>query len=88
VFCGDLVHVDAVQFDNPSVGIKFDSDSVKAADQPKKTFADAAEKRYLLAFAHVSFPGVGYVREEGDHYRWIPVEYMNDALKQESPQPR
>jgi hypothetical protein len=28
------------------------------------------------------------VREQGDHYRWIPVEYMNDALKQESPQPR
>ena len=88
MFFGDLVHLDVVQFDNPSVGIKFDSDSVKAADQRKKTFADAAEKRYLLAFAHVSFPGVPYVREEGDHYRWIPVEYMNDALKQGSPQPR
>ncbi len=81
VFCGDLVHVDAVQFDDPSVCIKFDSDSVKAAEQRKKTFADAAKNRYLLAFAHVSFPGVGQVRKEGDHYRWIPVEYMNDALK-------
>jgi hypothetical protein len=30
------------------------------------------------------FPGVGYVREEGDHYRWIPVEYER-SLKQ-SPQ--
>jgi glyoxylase-like metal-dependent hydrolase (beta-lactamase superfamily II) len=83
VFCGDLVHVDAVQFDDPSVCIKFDSDPVKAADQRKRTFADAAANRYLLAFAHVSFPGVGQVRKEGDHYRWIPVEYMNDALKQE-----
>ena len=82
VFCGDLLHVEAVQFDDPSVCIKFDSDSGKAAEQRKKTFADAAEHRYLLAFAHVSFPGVGHVRKEGDHYRWIPVEYMNDALKQ------
>ena len=86
VFCGDLVHVDAVQFDDPSVSIKFDSDSVKAAEQRKKTFADAAKNRYLLAFAHVSFPGVGRARNEGDHYRWIPVEYMNDALKQGPPQ--
>ncbi len=84
VFCGDLVHVDAVQFDDPSVCIKFDSDPEKAAEQRKKTFADAAKHRYLLAFAHVSFPGVGHVRKEGDHYRWIPVEYMNDALKQQS----
>ena len=83
VFCGDLVHVNAVQFDDPSVCIKFDSDPAKAAEQRKKTFADAAKNRYLLAFAHVSFPGVGHVRKEGDHYRWIPVEYMNDALKQQ-----
>jgi glyoxylase-like metal-dependent hydrolase (beta-lactamase superfamily II) len=83
VFSGDLVHVDAVQFDDPSVCIKFDSDPVKAAEQRKKTFADAAKNRYLLAFAHVSFPGVGHVRKEGDHYRWIPLEYMNDALKQQ-----
>lgn len=82
VFCGDLGHVEAIQFDDPSVCIKFDSDSVTAAEQRKKTFADAAEHRYLLAFAQVSFPGVGHVRKEGDHYRWIPVEYINDALKQ------
>lgn len=88
VFCGDLVHVEAVQFDDPSVSIKFDSDSKKAAEERKKTFADAANHRYLLAFAHVSFPGVGHVRKEGDHYRWIPLEYMNDALKQEPSQPR
>src|SRR6266481_5887141 len=70
VFCGDLVHVGAVQFDDPSVCIKFDSDPAKAAEQRKKTYADAAKHRYLLAFSHVSFPGVGHARKEGDHYRW------------------
>ena len=57
-YCQGLVHIDAVQFDNPSVCIKFDSDPEKAAEQRKRTFADAAKNRYLLAFAHVSFPGV------------------------------
>jgi len=83
-YCQGLVHIDAVQFDNPSVCIKFDSDPEKAAEQRKRTFADAAKNRYLLAFAHVSFPGVGRVRKEGHHYRWIPVEYMNDALKDDA----
>jgi glyoxylase-like metal-dependent hydrolase (beta-lactamase superfamily II) len=86
VFCGDLVHVEAVQFHDPSICIRFDTDSNKAAEQRKTTFADAADNGYLLAFAHVSFPGVGHVRREGDHYRWIPLQYVNDALKQE-PQP-
>ena len=75
-----------MQFSDPSVCIKFDSDPAKAAEQRKKTFGDAAKHRYLLAFAHVSFPGVGHVRNEGDHYRWIPVEYVNDALQQEERQ--
>ena len=85
LFSSDLVHVDAVQFDDPSVCIRFDSDPAKAAEQRKKIFADAAENRYPLAFDHVSFPGVGHLRIEGDHYRWVPVQYMNDALK---PEPR
>jgi glyoxylase-like metal-dependent hydrolase (beta-lactamase superfamily II) len=88
VFCGDLVHVEAVQFDDPSICIKFDTDSEKAAEQRKQTFASAASNRYMLAFAHVSFPGVGHVQKEGDHYRWIPLQYVNDALKQEPPQLR
>ncbi len=47
----------------------------------KKTFADVAKERYLLAFAHVSFPGIGEVRKEGNHHRSCPVEYVNDGSK-------
>jgi hypothetical protein len=39
------------------------------------------QRPILLAFTHVSFPGVGQVRKEGNHYRWCPVEYRNDAPK-------
>ena len=36
---------------------------------------------YLVAFAHMYFPGVGRVRKDSNHYRWIPVPYTNDATK-------
>ncbi len=72
---GDLMHVAAVQFDQPSVTIKFDSDSKAAAEQRKKAYADAARQGYLVGFAHLSFPGLGYVRREGKAYAWVPLNY-------------
>lgn len=75
VFWGDLMHVAAVQFAEPSVTIQFDSDSKAAAPQRKKAFADAAAKGYLVGIAHVSFPGIGHVRRQGAGYAWLPVNY-------------
>jgi glyoxylase-like metal-dependent hydrolase (beta-lactamase superfamily II) len=72
---GDLVHVAAVQFPDPSVTIKFDSDSKAAAAQRKKIFADAAGKGHWVAAAHISFPGIGHIRAEGKGYSWIPANY-------------
>ena len=77
VFCGDLLHVASVQFIDASVTIQFDSDPKAAAPQRKKLLADAVAKGYFLAFAHVSFPGIGHVRKEGAGYEWIPVNYSN-----------
>ena len=77
VFCGDLMHVAAVQFPDPSVTIQFDADSKAAAPQRKKLYADAAAKGYFVAFTHVSFPGVGHIRKEGAGYEWLPVNYTN-----------
>ena len=73
---GDLMHVAAVQFDNPSVTIHFDSDSKAAAAQRKKAYADAARQGYLVGAAHLSFPGLGYVRTEGKAYAWSAVNYV------------
>jgi glyoxylase-like metal-dependent hydrolase (beta-lactamase superfamily II) len=73
---GDLMHVAAVQFENPSVTIQFDSESKAAAVQRKKAYADAAKGGYWVAGAHLSFPGIGHVRPAGKGYTWIPVNYM------------
>lgn len=77
-FWGDIMHVAAVQFADPSVTIQFDSDAKAAAPARKKVFADAAAKGFLVGVAHISFPGIGYVKAEGKGYAWIPVNYTRN----------
>jgi len=79
VVFGDLMHVAAVQFPDPSVTIQFDSDSKSAAAQRKKVFAEVAKQGYFAAIAHVAFPGLGQIRAEGTGYHWYPVNYANGA---------
>ena len=75
VFWGDLMHVAAVQFENPAVTIQFDTDSKAAAVQRKKAYAEAAKEGYLVGSAHLSFPGIGHLRAKGKGYVWLPVNY-------------
>lgn len=72
---GDLMHLAAVQFENPSVTIKFDTDSKAAAAQRKKAYAQAAKEGYLVGATHLSFPGLGHLRTEGKAYTWMPLNY-------------
>ncbi len=75
VFWGDLVHVLAVQFGAPSVGITFDTDVDAAVAQRNTALADAAKGGYIVAGAHISFPGAGRVRKVGTAYQWVPLNY-------------
>lgn len=75
MFWGDLMHVAAVQFAEPATTIKFDTDSKAAAVQRKKAFADAAKHGYLVAAAHLPFPGMGRLRTDRKGYVFIPVNY-------------
>jgi glyoxylase-like metal-dependent hydrolase (beta-lactamase superfamily II) len=75
MFWGDLIHVAAMQFDNPAVTISFDTNARAAATQRKRAFAEAATGNYLVAGAHLSFPGIGRVRASGRGYVWLPVNY-------------
>jgi glyoxylase-like metal-dependent hydrolase (beta-lactamase superfamily II) len=75
VLWGDLMHVAAVQFPDPSVTIQFDTDSAAAMAACKKVFADAAERGYWVGGAHLSFPGTGHLRAAGSGYEFVPVNY-------------
>jgi len=35
-----------------------------------------AEKKQLVAGAHLPFPGIGYLEMQGDAYHFHPIEYQ------------
>ncbi|HLX24614.1 MAG TPA: MBL fold metallo-hydrolase [Usitatibacter sp.] len=72
---GDLMHFAAMQFADPSVTIKFDSDTKSAEAQRKKAYADAAKNGYWVGAAHLPFPGVGHLVASGNGYTFIPINY-------------
>lgn len=76
VLWGDLMHVASVQFEHPGVTIAFDTDSKTAAAVRKKAYAEAAKQGYLVAGAHLSFPGIGRLRADGTGYTFMPVNYV------------
>jgi glyoxylase-like metal-dependent hydrolase (beta-lactamase superfamily II) len=75
---GDIVHVAAVQFDDPSVTIGFDVDPREAEREHWLVLADAAKNGHLVGGAHVSFPGLGHVRSKGEKaYTFVPLNYSS-----------
>ncbi len=78
VLWGDLLHVAAVQFPQPTATwTEFDSES--AMPQRLRHFADAAKQGYYVAPAHVAFPGIGRLRAQESGYLWVPVVYSNEG---------
>lgn len=65
IVCGDLMHVAAVQFPDPGVAIKFDTDAAAATAERKQVFAEVAASRSWVAGAHIPFPGLGHLRADG-----------------------
>lgn len=72
---GDLLHVAAVQFPEPTVTIRFDSDPNAAEAAREKALREAAAGGYWVGIAHVPFPALGHVRQEGSGYAWVPANY-------------
>lgn len=81
LFWGDVVHVADVQMPDPAVTIAFDVDPIQAAATRKVAFADAVKGRYWVAGDHISFPGIGHLRQDGTGYRWVAIPYVNDYSK-------
>lgn len=72
---GDIVHAHAVQFAHPEVSIEFDTNSAQAIQSRKAVFGKAAGNRWMVAGAHLPFPGMGHLRKEKKGYAWVPVEF-------------
>ncbi len=72
---GDIIHVQAVQFPDPSVTVTYDSTPDQARATRLKVLAMAAGDKTIIAGAHLAFPGVGHVRKDGQGYTWVPLNY-------------
>ena len=70
---GDIVHNAPIQFPHPEVSLAYDTDQGLAAKTRLGLLKRASEGDWLVAGAHLPFPGLGHVRKEGEGFVWIPV---------------
>jgi glyoxylase-like metal-dependent hydrolase (beta-lactamase superfamily II) len=75
VFWGDITHGDVLQFDEPGVAIEFDVDQQKAVATRAIALEEAVREKYMVAGAHIAFPGIGHVRRDETNFDWVPVNY-------------
>jgi glyoxylase-like metal-dependent hydrolase (beta-lactamase superfamily II) len=73
LFFGDVVHVPALQFANPSFSWGYDDDQQTARATRLRVFHDAAEAGTWIAGAHLGWPGIGQVRRNDGTYAYQPA---------------
>lgn len=76
LFWGDIVHYSALQFAHPELGIAYDSNSAQAIKTRDSLLKLVTRQKTLIAGAHITFPGIGYLRADGPAaYRWTPIGF-------------
>lgn len=70
LFIGDIIHNLPVQFARPDVSTRFDIDKAQAAVSRQQILDTAAERKILIAGAHINFPSLGYVTKTEYGYDW------------------
>lgn len=74
LFWADLVHAAALQFPRPEISSSYDMDPEKAAAARLYFMQMAATEKFLIAGAHLPFPGVGRVIKIGENsFEYSPV---------------
>lgn len=73
LFFGDIVHVPAVQFDNPALSWGYDDDQPTARATRLTVFQDAAASGTWIAGAHLGWPGIGRVTRNGEVFGFEPA---------------
>ena len=76
VLWGDIIHVAAVQFEDPSITIAYDSDKEEAAKVRQQILVEAVKNNWLIGGAHIAFPGIGHVQANGGQYSFVPLNFQ------------
>ena len=72
---GDIIHLAAVQLQDPDASVEYDSDAAAAQTARRTLLQLAAQRHYLVGAAHIAFPGLGHLRADGAGYDWLPLNY-------------
>jgi glyoxylase-like metal-dependent hydrolase (beta-lactamase superfamily II) len=70
---GDLVHHAAAQFPHPEVTWAFDADPDMARATRRSLMEQAVEAGWLVAGAHLPWPGIGSIARAGHGYAFHPI---------------
>lgn len=73
LFIGDIVHVPALQFDNPALTWGYDDDQSVARATRLKILDDTAQVGMWIAGPHLGRPGIGRVVRKADAYSYEPI---------------
>lgn len=76
---GDVVHLPAIQFARPEVGMVFDVDVEQGRASRMRAFDMAATDRLRVAGMHLDFPTFGHVARSGRGYAFIPDAWLPSA---------
>jgi glyoxylase-like metal-dependent hydrolase (beta-lactamase superfamily II) len=72
---GDIVHNHFLQFAHPEISVMSDFNPAQAVATRQRLFAELAAENTVVAGAHLPFPGIGWLRRDGDGYAFTPVEF-------------
>lgn len=72
---GDIVHLPALQFSLPRIGLTFDIDSEAAHQTRLQVLEMAASERLLVAGMHLDFPPFGHVYQRDGAYAFAPITW-------------
>lgn len=70
---GDIVHNATIQLNRPDEKLVLDVNPELAIVTRKRILDWAAEERLLVSGMHLSFPGLGHVLKEVNHYIHVPA---------------
>jgi glyoxylase-like metal-dependent hydrolase (beta-lactamase superfamily II) len=80
---GDIVHVAPIQLPHPAATVKYDSSATSAQTTRAQLLQQAAAQHWIIAAAHIAFPGLGHIRQRQGEYQWLPLNHDESP----SPQP-
>ena len=72
---GDIVHLPALQFSDPRIGLVFDIDGEAAYQTRLQVLEKVASERLLVAGMHLDFPPFGHVSKRDGAYAFMPLTW-------------